>query len=546
MGSGEDRGDDDGIVVKVEIRHEGLAKKLYQPLVVEINQQISKYLTSHPPTSESDDGEEGGIDKVDPLALSEKSVVMNFFWTHFEDVEGMNLVDTDPNKTDDYVPPAYTRIDISSGDTNAHTTEHVQNNSNTTRIHDESNNRRRDESGKRSSSGDDVVRVRSSDHDRASNGNDRHRDEDDEGYQKLKVGKYTGSLISKNQSNSSSHQTARSLRLDKPSWNSAEIVIGDGEEDANDSDNALIEPGKFSLELLKALGCKEGETPYLFKRMERMGYPMGWIGDEAHERLMQLRGYDISRSRRHEDAETDKRVVEYVGITFKTQAKVLPRRAEDEKNENQSKIEDAGEGDDRTAVTGNNVGDNTTIENREGACDAGDQDKNKLEENSPIVEMDSEPEDYDLPEEEGVANDSDEIEVTPEVMKDKITAGNVEDVRRVLIASGTNAHQAANNVLTDHGITPLHLACALGKIDISSLLIEYGAKVNAQTDAGDTPLHNAVYVDNVPLVRLLLESNARTDILSMDGISVADLAQTKSQAMRTALIQHQTRLAHSK
>ena len=43
-----------------------------------------------------------------------------------------------------------------------------------------------------------------------------------------------------------------------------------------------------------------------------------------------------------------------------------------------------------------------------------------------------------------------------------------------------------------NGITPLHLAAALGNKDVAELLLANGAEVNATNNAGMTPLHGLV------------------------------------------------------
>jgi ankyrin len=59
-----------------------------------------------------------------------------------------------------------------------------------------------------------------------------------------------------------------------------------------------------------------------------------------------------------------------------------------------------------------------------------------------------------------------------------------------------------------HNITPLHVACKWGKINMVSLLINKGADIEAKTRDGLTPLHCAARSGHDQVVDLLLESKA--------------------------------------
>lgn len=59
-----------------------------------------------------------------------------------------------------------------------------------------------------------------------------------------------------------------------------------------------------------------------------------------------------------------------------------------------------------------------------------------------------------------------------------------------------------------HNITPLHVACKWGKINMVSLLITKGADIEAKTRDGLTPLHCAARSGHDQVVDLLLESKA--------------------------------------
>lgn len=58
---------------------------------------------------------------------------------------------------------------------------------------------------------------------------------------------------------------------------------------------------------------------------------------------------------------------------------------------------------------------------------------------------------------------------------------------------------------TNQGMTPLHMACTGGYLDIAMLLLKKGADVNAQDNRGISPLFFAVAKDHPDVVKLLLE-----------------------------------------
>ena len=59
-----------------------------------------------------------------------------------------------------------------------------------------------------------------------------------------------------------------------------------------------------------------------------------------------------------------------------------------------------------------------------------------------------------------------------------------------------------------NGLTPLCVACSLGRVDIAKLLLEENASVNTQSEVGYTPLHFAVLAGQTEVVKLLLQYNA--------------------------------------
>jgi ankyrin repeat protein len=69
-------------------------------------------------------------------------------------------------------------------------------------------------------------------------------------------------------------------------------------------------------------------------------------------------------------------------------------------------------------------------------------------------------------------------------------------------------------------ITPLHLACYYGRLEIARVLLYHGARVNTKNELGQMPLHlvlegNRSGRDGIGIVRLLLEHGA--DVNAQDG-----------------------------
>nr|AAD34784.1 unknown [Drosophila melanogaster] len=71
-------------------------------------------------------------------------------------------------------------------------------------------------------------------------------------------------------------------------------------------------------------------------------------------------------------------------------------------------------------------------------------------------------------------------------------------------------------------LTPLHLAAELLHYDAMEVLLKQGAKVNALDSLGQTPLHRCARDEQA--VRLLLSYAADTNIVSLEGLTAAQLA----------------------
>ncbi|PTB69035.1 hypothetical protein BBK36DRAFT_1157276 [Trichoderma citrinoviride] len=76
---------------------------------------------------------------------------------------------------------------------------------------------------------------------------------------------------------------------------------------------------------------------------------------------------------------------------------------------------------------------------------------------------------------------------------------NVYGIVETLLLNGNSP-----NISDYHGITPLHVACVRGKLDLVRLLLRFHALVNVTDSWGYTPLERAYTTNNVALVEMLL------------------------------------------
>jgi|SRR5438094_6800015 len=91
-----------------------------------------------------------------------------------------------------------------------------------------------------------------------------------------------------------------------------------------------------------------------------------------------------------------------------------------------------------------------------------------------------------------------------------IKASEGNDIRRVtlLLEQGEVDIDAKN----ENGLTSLHFASWLGRLEIANLLLASGANIDAQTNKGNTPLHVACWNDRSQIVELLLRRGANVEI----------------------------------
>ena len=98
------------------------------------------------------------------------------------------------------------------------------------------------------------------------------------------------------------------------------------------------------------------------------------------------------------------------------------------------------------------------------------------------------------------------------------------DVKKVTKGLKNPQIKVQINKGNDAGLTPLHFATILGKIDLIRLLIKNGAVVNVKNKLGNTPLHDAARGPFVDIFKVLKnEYEADISINNEDGRTPCDL-----------------------
>ncbi|KAF4676953.1 hypothetical protein FOL47_004195 [Perkinsus chesapeaki] len=69
-------------------------------------------------------------------------------------------------------------------------------------------------------------------------------------------------------------------------------------------------------------------------------------------------------------------------------------------------------------------------------------------------------------------------------------------------------HSELMTMKDKRGLTPLHIACWQGNVELAKILLDHKADMNALTKWGETPLHHAAFFGHVEVCRLLLERGA--------------------------------------
>lgn len=101
--------------------------------------------------------------------------------------------------------------------------------------------------------------------------------------------------------------------------------------------------------------------------------------------------------------------------------------------------------------------------------------------------------------------------------------GRTDEVARLVEAGEDVA--AADKAL----LTPLHMACQQGHLEVAKLLLGSGAPVDARDAYGNTPLWKAVFAfqgGDPELIRLLLDAGADPDLKNNTDRSPRDMALT--------------------
>lgn len=73
------------------------------------------------------------------------------------------------------------------------------------------------------------------------------------------------------------------------------------------------------------------------------------------------------------------------------------------------------------------------------------------------------------------------------------------------------------NLETASGLTPLHMAAFIGRIDIVELLISNGASINAQDNRNETPLHKAALGGQAKVIQFLIDNGATVNSVNIGG-----------------------------
>ncbi|MEZ0225380.1 MAG: ankyrin repeat domain-containing protein [Alphaproteobacteria bacterium] len=105
--------------------------------------------------------------------------------------------------------------------------------------------------------------------------------------------------------------------------------------------------------------------------------------------------------------------------------------------------------------------------------------------------------------------------------------GNIRDIAALLDAgAGIETRDHGN-----WGMTPLNVAAYKGHHPAVKLLLDRGAQIDSQDNAGDTPLMNCVHADRREALQELLSRGANRHIQNIKGLTAADLAKRRSDAV---------------
>lgn len=77
------------------------------------------------------------------------------------------------------------------------------------------------------------------------------------------------------------------------------------------------------------------------------------------------------------------------------------------------------------------------------------------------------------------------------------------------------------------GYTPLHVACSRGHLEISRILLQFGANHSETALSGIRPLHEAIENGHVEIVRLLISFGADPCLATYSGQLPIAMAEDK-------------------
>ncbi|XP_051551012.1 oxysterol-binding protein-related protein 1-like isoform X2 [Myxocyprinus asiaticus] len=108
--------------------------------------------------------------------------------------------------------------------------------------------------------------------------------------------------------------------------------------------------------------------------------------------------------------------------------------------------------------------------------------------------------------------------------------GNLEGIQRLLMSKIKEEAKIDINCKgkskSNHGWTPLHLACYFGHKDVVEVLLKAGADANLPNNVGDTPLHKAAFTGRKEVVMLLLQYDACPSVINGTAQIPKDITQS--------------------
>jgi len=114
-----------------------------------------------------------------------------------------------------------------------------------------------------------------------------------------------------------------------------------------------------------------------------------------------------------------------------------------------------------------------------------------------------------------------------------IFQGDIKSIEKIVANSTVEELERQTNA----GVSPLHMAINLGRIDIVKVLLTKEIDLDLQDKHGNAPLHYAIAKDRLDIVKLLLASEADIELQNSDGITpLHQAAYTGSADMVTYLV----------